>query len=157
MHLKFPYFTYLHLSRTITRIACKILSCTRNLLRKVIKKKKIPRFVEFTWLQTDVTCSMRSSKIGKTEKSDTAFEESCERIRHPVRFDLSSFWKRVRGSLRAERLGRPRGQSFPDCNWEQSEWRSKRSAAKHERRVIQLAKSVDTQERQPAADDNCQR
>lgn len=40
MHLKFPYFTYLHLSRTITRIACKILSCTRNLLRKVIKKKK---------------------------------------------------------------------------------------------------------------------
>lgn len=39
MHLKFPYFTYLHLSRTITRIACKILSCTRNLLRKVIKKK----------------------------------------------------------------------------------------------------------------------
>lgn len=80
MHLKFPYFTYLHLSRTITRIACKILSCTRNLLRKVIKKKKIPRFVEFTWLQTDVTCSMRSSKIEKTEKSDTAFEESCERI-----------------------------------------------------------------------------
>lgn len=47
--------------------------------------------------------------------------------------------------------------NFPDCNWEQSEWRSKRSAAKHERRVIQLAKSVDTQERQPAADDNCQR
>lgn len=40
--------------------------------------------MEFTWLQTDVTCSMRSSKIGKTgrktEKSDTAFEESCERI-----------------------------------------------------------------------------
>ena len=27
MHLKFPYFTHLHLSRTIT---CKILSCTRE-------------------------------------------------------------------------------------------------------------------------------
>lgn len=162
MHLKFPYFTYLHLSRTITRklLLVKFFPRTRNsyLSRKAIKKN-IPRFVEFSSLQTS---SMQSNKIGKKKVIRILFEESCERITQQasiIRFDLSSFWKRVRA---CEACYAPSGladleDNFPDCNWEQSEWRSKRSAAKHERRVIQLAKSVDTQERQPAADDNCQR
>lgn len=152
MHLNFPYFTYLHLSRMITLLLLvQILSCTRNpyLLRKVIKKK---RFVE--------SCPI-VDKVGKfeTEKSDTVERKNRTATGESTTLVVSichhcgnacEACYALSGSADLE-------HNFPDCNWEQSEWRSKRSAAKHERRVIQLAKSVDTQERQPAADDNCQR
>lgn len=118
MHLKFPYFTYLHLSRTITRklLLVKFFPRTRNsyLLRKAIKKN-IPRFVEFSSLQTS---SMQSNKIGK-KKSDTDSFRRIVRKNHATGIHYSFRFVIIletracmRGLLRAERLGRPRGQ-FP--------------------------------------------
>lgn len=106
-------------------------------------------------------CAKWSGKIGETKKSDTAFEESCERIMQQASTLACSFRFVIILETRAKACyaARPTSKTISRIITGNKVNGGGNDPPRNtsERRVIQLAKSVDTQERQPAADDNCQR